>query len=90
MKQPTMVYRPATDDAPRSHVIENEAGTFEWMILDLDDGESSPAGWQSLPVDVLRSDVAETVAEPAKAKRAKLKLPLDTDPVTEDGNGDSD
>lgn len=75
----TMVYRVPGDDARPDRIIENEHGKWEWQIVDLEDGESPPAGWQSFPY------AAETPAPPAKKPRTKKP-----DAVTEEGTPDGD
>jgi hypothetical protein len=79
-----MVYRAATENSDPALVIENEAGRWEWQIVELEEGYPPPIGWKSLP------DVLETVSEPAKTKRTKIKLPTENEPVTEDTDGNSD
>lgn len=74
-----MVYRSATDASEPANIIENEAGKWEWKIVDLNDGEGPPAGWKSLPVAV------ETVSEPDKPKRRKK---AEADPVEDTPDGD--
>lgn len=76
-----MIYKAATDDSDPAHVIENDAGRWQWMIIELEEGALAPSGWQALP-DVLDA--------PAKAKRGKIKLPSEPETVTEDTDGNSD
>lgn len=80
MTTKTMVYRAASDVTDPAHVIENEAGKWEWQIVDLEDGAGAPEGWKSLPVDI-----GEATAP--KTKRAKIKLPNEI-VVDTDGNSD--
>lgn len=85
MTTPTMVYRAASETSDSARIIENEAGKWEWLIVELNDGQGPPEGWQPLP-DVLEN--VEPIAP--KAKRGKIKLPLEIDAVTEATDGNSD
>lgn len=70
----TMFFRPFTDAANQANLFENDAGKWEWMIAEIEDGDPNiPAGWQATPTkaDVVapkppkrkKPDAEETVAE---------------------------
>lgn len=45
----TMVYKAATDATDAARLVENEHGKWEWQIIELEDGQGPPDGWQSTP-----------------------------------------
>lgn len=88
MTQRTMVYKPASDDSDPARVVENDAGKWQWQIVELEAGAPAPDGWQSRP---------EGSQQPEPKRRAKLKLKFDeaaviepaAEPAIEDGDGHS-
>lgn len=77
MTTPTMFYRAFKDGAEPSRMVENEAGKWEWQIVDLEDGDGPPDGWHALPTEA-------PIAAP-KARKPKTEPVKDTD-GNSDGN----
>jgi hypothetical protein len=86
MATPTMFYRPFVDGSDVTKCIENEAGKWEWQIVEIEDGDAPPEGWKSLPVVI---EASETVSEPEKPAKRKKKTeaePVADEAVDGDGN----
>jgi hypothetical protein len=82
MTTPTMVYREVSDKSDPSRIVENDAGRWEWMIVDLEEGQGPPSGWQSLP------ETSEAPAsKPQKRKKPDAEEPVAGE-VTPNGDGD--
>lgn len=72
MRQQTMVYRKAGEGASRT--VERDGVTFEYDILDLDDGDAAPDGWSR----TLDTEAQFTPAKPKKHKPVKAADDNDT------------
>lgn len=78
MKQPTMFYRPAPDDADPAKTIENEDGKWEWIIEPDSDG-TPPSGWQALPYGAQQQqpDDALTELDALRTQASELGIKVD-------------
>lgn len=76
MTTPTMFYRAFKDGADASRMVENEAGKWEWQIVEIEDGAGPPDGWHALPTQP---------ATAPKVRKPKIEPVKDTDGHS-DGN----